>query len=190
MCKKSCRFNLDYCLCIEDDFKLSPSFVKIISKCEKIIKQHDNIDIIYFHNNGIMYLDKKINDDFYRGKSLGACCILITKKFINKINTLYKKYLYDGFHYDYFLSSIALKSYIHIPYAGEVYSFQTDNDNWSKNNILINFAQKLNTYTTLHMVIHHKFIINLCIFLIETKQYKILNYIILLTNKFYSNNLK
>jgi GR25 family glycosyltransferase involved in LPS biosynthesis len=187
--KKALEEELDYCICLEDDVFLYDDFILKIKKCIKIIESNKyDIDIIYSHEYATVYLDKKINNEFYRGKFLGTCCILLTKKFMKKIIEKYK-YFIDNYHYDYFLSSITSNSYSFINYMVTIKNFTSDNDVWSKNNVLITFSQNLCNFTTSHLYYHNLLIINTSITLIHYNP-KLLKKFMKISSDFYEKNLK
>lgn len=191
--KMALKQNLDYCLVLEDDCVLAENFISTLKECESLFIQckenGKKLDIIYSHDYGCMYLDKKISDNIYRGKFLGGACICIGKNFMKKILKEYQKYI-DTYHYDFFLTKISTCTFINLNYMVNLSNFSSDNDPWSKNNFLINYAQQITEFTTTHTSIHHNSIICICKLLLDYNENYLLKKFIEQTINFYSENLK
>lgn len=191
--KKAWKENLDYCIIMEDDCVITDNFLQSLKESELLISQckelGKKIDIIYSHDYGCIYCDKKITENIYRGKFLGTACILIMRNFMKKILGEYKKYI-EKYHYDFFLTKISTSTFINLDYMINIANFSSDNDPWSKNNFLINYAQQLTQFTTAHTYFHNNCIIYLCKLLIENNQTDLLKNFINQSMSFYSENLE
>jgi GR25 family glycosyltransferase involved in LPS biosynthesis len=196
--KKALSQNLDYCVILEDDCTIKSNFISSLLECEAFISKsirnksnsnsNINIDIIYSHNYGCVYLDRKITNNIYKGKFLGAACIVVARKFMTRIIKKYKAYI-NTWHYDLFLLQISKNSFTNLNYMIQLANFSSDNDEWSKNNKLINYAQKIGKFTTMHTFIHNCIVIFICKLLIKTKNTYLLNKFICISTNFYVKNL-
>lgn len=126
--KDAKKNNLDFCLIFEDDVKLLDGCNKIIKECFDYIKKQKNAEILYCSCKP-MYLSELCINNIYKGKSMGANTIFLTKLGMNKILKNYKNYI-KNIHYDLFLYIILKESYYNIEKICNILAQGSNNDVW------------------------------------------------------------
>lgn len=181
--------NVDFCLIFEDDVKLVDNCIENIDKCIKFIKNNKNVEIIYSQGRQSLYINELYYDKIYSGKSMGTDCIIITKTGIDKITKKYKKYI-NNIHYDAFLYLILNKSFINTNYITSSITSTSDNTNWINDNIIFQLFQKMQNYTTLHLIALNFIVINIFKILIKLNNNALKTYLINNINRKTNNIIK